>query len=73
MFVLAESSLKVETDPVSETYRVNLDIHQQDAQITNEVQSALYHSQTLHMFRLFMSHHQGCVGFDYDKGLIAPC
>jgi hypothetical protein len=35
-----------------------LDIHQQNAQITNNVQSALYHSQTLHMFRLSMSHHQ---------------
>jgi hypothetical protein len=36
-----------------------LDIHQQNAQITNKVQSALYHSQTLHTFRLSMSHHQG--------------
>jgi hypothetical protein len=34
-----------------------LDIHQQNAQITNKVQSAPYHSHR----------------FDYDKGLIAPC
>jgi hypothetical protein len=36
-----------------------LDTHQQNAQITNKVQSAPYHSQTLHIFRLSMSHHQG--------------
>jgi hypothetical protein len=36
-----------------------LDIHQQNAQITNKVQSVPYHSQTLHMFRLFINHHQG--------------
>jgi hypothetical protein len=36
-----------------------LGIHQQNAQITNKVQSALYHNQILHMFRLSMSHHQG--------------
>jgi hypothetical protein len=36
-----------------------LEIHQQNAQITNKVQSAPYHKQTLHMFRLSMSHHQG--------------
>jgi hypothetical protein len=36
-----------------------LDIHQQNAQITNKVQSAPYHKQSLHMFRLSMSHHQG--------------
>jgi hypothetical protein len=36
-----------------------LDIHQQNAQITKKVQSAPYHKQTLHMFRLSMSHHQG--------------
>jgi hypothetical protein len=36
-----------------------LDIHQQNAQITNKVKSALYHSQTLDMFRLSLSHHQG--------------
>ena len=36
-----------------------LDIHQQNAQIINKVQSAPYHKQTLHMFQLSMSHHQG--------------
>jgi hypothetical protein len=35
-----------------------LDIHQQNAQITNKVRIAPYHSQTLHMFRLSTSHHQ---------------
>jgi hypothetical protein len=32
-----------------------VDNHQQNAQITNNVQSAPYHKQTLHMFRLSMS------------------
>ena len=43
-----------------------LDTHQQNAQITNKVQSALYHSQTLHMFRLSMSHHQGFFNSAYQ-------
>jgi aspartate/tyrosine/aromatic aminotransferase len=53
-----EQWIKV-ADIVQVTTLCILDIHQQNAQITNKVQSALYHSQTLHMFRLFMSHHQG--------------
>jgi hypothetical protein len=36
-----------------------LDIHQQNAQIINQVQSAPYHSQPLHMFRLSMSPDDG--------------
>jgi hypothetical protein len=49
-----------------------LDIHQQNAQITNKVQSAPYHKQTLHMFQLSMSHHQGFFNSVF-QGLIAPC
>jgi hypothetical protein len=44
---------------VIQTLHIFLDIHQQNAQITNKLQLAPYHSQTLHMFRLSMSHHQG--------------
>jgi hypothetical protein len=36
-----------------------LDIHQENAQINNKAQLAPYHSQSLNMFRLSMSRHQG--------------
>jgi hypothetical protein len=35
------------------------EIHQQMHKSLKKVQSALYYSRTLHMFRLSMSHHQG--------------
>jgi hypothetical protein len=35
------------------------EIHQQMHKSLKRVQSALYYSRTLHMFRLSMSHHQG--------------
>jgi hypothetical protein len=61
-----ENRVLVVVDPYILTSYVVLDLHQQNAQITNKVKSAPYHSRTLHMFRLSMSHHQGFSNSDFQ-------